>query len=100
LRQNIVDFISGFSKSIVQGLGEAYKKSGVDKSIEENIEKLRKKLFITGVAMSIVATGFFLILWGIASAIDKTFVMKGLGFVLIGLIGVFVGAVVYSQGKR
>jgi hypothetical protein len=101
LRQDVVDFLSGFSKSVVQGLGDVYKKSGIDKSIEENveknIEKLRKKLFITGVAISIVATGFFLILWGIASAIDKTFVMKGLGFVLIGLIGVLAGVVVYKK---
>ena len=105
MRQDIIDFLRGFSKSIVQGLSEACKKSGIDKSIEENIEenieknieKFRKKLFITGVAISIVAAGSFLMLWGIASAIDKTFSMRGLGFVLIGLLGVLTGSLVYKK---
>ena len=101
MRQDIIDFLRGFSKSIVQGLGEACKKSGIDKSIEKNIEKniekFRKKLFITGVAISIVAAGSFLMLWGIASAIDKTFSMRGLGFVLIGLLGVLTGSLVYKK---
>jgi hypothetical protein len=41
--------------------------------------------------------GFFLILWGIASARDAMFTMHGLGFVLIGLIGVLTGALVYRK---
>ena len=97
MQQSIIDFLGGFSNSIVQGLGDTLKRSGTDNSIEEYIEKLRKKLFITGVAISIVATGFFLILWGIASSIDKTFAMRGLGFVLIGLLGVLTGALVFKK---
>ncbi|MCX9085695.1 MAG: hypothetical protein OIN87_12950 [Candidatus Methanoperedens sp.] len=95
MQQTIIDFFSGLSKSIIQGFSETH--SGLGNSIEEGIEKSRKKIFIIGVAISITATGFFLILWGIASAIDEMFKMQGLGFVLIGLLGVFTGALVYKK---
>ena len=95
MQQNIIDFLSGLSKSIIQGFTEAH--GGIGNSIEESIEKFRKKIFITGVAISIAATGFFLILWGIASAFDAMFAMRGLGYVLIGLLGVLTGALVYKK---
>jgi hypothetical protein len=95
VQQSIIDFFSGLSKSIIQGFTETY--SGLGNSIEEGIEKSRRKIFIIGVAISITATGFFLILWGIASAIDAMFKMQGLGFVLIGLLGVLTGALVYKK---
>jgi hypothetical protein len=95
VQQNIIDFLSGLSKSIIQGFTEA--RGGIGNSIEEGIEKFRKKIFITGVAISIAATGFFLILWGIASAIDVMFAMRGLGYVLIGLLGVLTGALLYKK---
>jgi len=95
VQQSIIDFLSGLSKSIIQGFTEAH--GGIGNSIEEGIERFRKKLFTTGVAISIAATGFFLILWGIASAIDAMFAMRGLGFVLIGLLGVLTGALVYKK---
>jgi len=95
VQQNIIDFISGFAKSMIQGLSEAHDVIG--NSIEEGIEKSRKKIFFLGVAISIVATGFFLIFWGIASAIDTMFAMRGMGFVLIGLLGVLTGAIVYKK---
>jgi hypothetical protein len=95
VQQSIIDFLSGLSKSIIQGFSETHGRIG--NSIEEGIEKSRKKIFITGVAVSIAATGVFLILWGIASAIDAMFVMRGIGFVLIGLLGVLTGALVYKK---
>ena len=95
MQQSIIDFLSGLSKSIIQGFSEAHDVIG--NSIEEGIEKSRKKIFITGVAISMVATGFFLISWGIASAIDTMFAMKGLGYILIGLLGVLTGALVYKK---
>jgi hypothetical protein len=95
VQQDIIDFLSGLSKSIIQGFTEA--QCGISNSIEEGIEKSRKKIFIIGVAISLAATGFFLIFWGIASAIDAMFVMRGLGFVLIGLLGVLTGALVYKK---
>ena len=49
------------------------------------------------VAISIAAIGFFLILWGIASAIDAIFAMRGMGYVLIGLLGVLTGTLVYKK---
>lgn len=88
MQQGLIDFLSGFSKSMIQGFIEH---CGIGNSIEEGIEKFRKKLFITGVAISLAATGFFLTLWGIASAIDAVFSMRGMGFVLIGLLGVLTG---------
>jgi hypothetical protein len=95
VQQSIIDFLSGLSKSIIQGFTEAH--GGIDNSIEEGIEKSRKKIFITGIAISIAGTGFFLTLWGIASAIDAMFNMRGLGFVLIGLLGVLTGTLVYKK---
>lgn len=89
-----MDFFSGLSESITHGFGEH---SDIGKSIEESIKTIRKKLFITGAAISLAATGFFLTLWGIASAIDTIFAMRGLGFVLIGLLGVLTGAVIYKK---
>ncbi len=97
MRQSIINFFSGLSKSIIQAFIEAQKHGGIGNSIEEGIEKFRKELFITGVAISIAATGFFLTFWGIASAIDKMFAMRGIGFVLIGLLGVLIGALVYKK---
>lgn len=60
MQQSIIDFLSGLSKSIIKGFIEAQKHGGIGNSIEESIEKLRKKLFITGVAISVASTGFFL----------------------------------------
>ncbi len=97
MQQSIIDFLSGFSKSITQGFSETLNYGGIVNSIEEGIERFRKKLFITGVAISLAGTGFFLILWGIASAIDAMFVMRGLGYVLIGLLGVLTGALIYKK---
>jgi hypothetical protein len=95
VHQSIIDFLSGLSKSIIQGISEV--QGGIGNSIEEGVEKFRKELFITGVAISIAATGFFLTLWGIASAIDTMFAMRGLGFVLVGLLGVLTGVLVYKK---
>jgi hypothetical protein len=95
VHQSIIDFLSGLSKSIIQGISEV--QGGIGNSIEEGVEKFREKLFITGVAISIAGTGFFLTLWGIASAIDTMFAMRGLGFVLIGLLGVLTGVLLYKK---
>ncbi len=97
MQQSIIDFLRGLSKSIIQGFIEAQKHGGIGKSIEEGIEIFRKKLIITGVAISIAATGFFLTLWGIASTIDEMFSMRGMGYVLIGLLGVLTGALIYKK---
>jgi hypothetical protein len=95
VHQSIIDFLSGLSKSILQGISEV--QGGIGNSIEERIVKFRENLFITGVAISIAATGFFLTLWGIASAVDTMFDMRGLGFVLIGLLAVLTGVLVYKK---
>ena len=90
-----MDFLSGISRSIIHGISEV--QDGINDSMEESIEKFRTKLFITGVAISIAGTGFFLTLWGIASSIDAMFAMRGLGFILVGILGVLTGALVYKK---
>lgn len=95
MQQSIIDFLSGLSKSMIQSFTEAHGEIG--NSIEESIEKFSKKLFSIGIALSIAGTGFFLIFWGIASAVDATFAMRGLGYVLVGLLGVLTGALVYKK---
>ena len=95
MQQSIIDFLSGLSKSIIQGFTEA--RDVIGNSVEEGIEKSRKKIFITGVGISLAGSGFFLILWGIASAIDVMFTMRGLGYVLIGILGVLTGALLYKK---
>jgi len=97
VQQAIIDFISGLSKSLTQGFSEAQKNGGIGKIIEDDIERFRKELFTTGVAISLVGIGFFLMLWGIASTIDEIFSMRGLGFVLIGLLGLLTGVLVYKK---
>jgi len=94
VQQSVTDFLSGLSKPIIQGFIEH---GGIGNYIEDGIEKFRKNLFTTGVAISLVATGFFLTLWGIALAIDVVFSMRGLGFVLIGLFGILTGTLVYKK---
>lgn len=88
MEQSITDFLSGLSKSIIQGFGN---------SLKESMEKFRKKVAITVVAISLIGIGFFLTLWGIASAIDMMFTMRGLGYVLIGLLAVLTGALVFKK---
>ncbi len=96
MQQSTIDFLCGLSKTIIQGLGES-QKHGIGNEVVEGIEKSRKKLFTIGVSVSLVATGFFLILWGISSAIDTMFAMHGFGFVLIGILAALTGALAYRK---
>jgi hypothetical protein len=96
-KQDIVDFLHGLSTSILQGFGEMQKHGGLGNELAEGIEKSRKKLFTIGVSIALAGIGFFLILWGIASAIDTIFAMRGFGFVLLGIIAVLTGALAYKK---
>jgi hypothetical protein len=95
-QKDIVDFIHGLSHSLMQGLSAAQGHE-LGNDIAEGIEKSRKKLFTIGASVALAGTGFFLTLWGIASTIDAVFVMRGFGFVLIGLIAVLIGALAYKR---
>ncbi len=96
MRQSTIDFLLGLSKTIILGLGES-QKHGIGNELAEGIEKSRKKLFTIGISISLAATGFFLISWGIASAIDSMFAMRGFGFVLIGILAALTGALAYKK---
>jgi hypothetical protein len=77
------------------------KYSGLDTEIAEGREKSRKKLLAIGVSIALAGIGFFLILWGISSAIDAISAMQGFGFVLVGIIAVLIavltGALAYKK---
>ena len=51
MQQSIIDFLSGLSKSIIQGFIEAQEHGGIGNSIEAGIDKFRTKLFTTGIAI-------------------------------------------------
>ncbi len=96
MQQSTIDFLCGLSRSILQGLGEA-NKHGIGNEVAEGIEKSRNKLFTIGISVSLAGTGFFMIMWGIGSAIDSIFAMRGFGFVMIGILAITIGALLYKK---
>ncbi|NJD77615.1 MAG: hypothetical protein FIB08_11050 [Candidatus Methanoperedens sp.] len=96
-KQDIMGFLHGFLHSFLQGLGNMQRHGGLGDEIVEGIEKSRKKLFTIGISIALAGTGFFLILWGIASTIDTIFAMRGLGFVIVGIIAILTGALTYKK---
>jgi high-affinity K+ transport system ATPase subunit B len=89
VRQEIIDFIHGFSESIIYSLNRAQHKN--------EISKFKMKLFIIAISIAIVFVGIFVIIWGIASYVDTRFTMQGLGFVLIGIITILIGTLLYKR---
>lgn len=92
MRQEIIDFVHGFSESIIYGLNRAQKHG-----IEEDIAKSKMKLFIIAISIATVLAGIFVFIWGIASYVDTRFAMQGLGFVLIGIMAILTGALIYKR---
>lgn len=95
MQQEIIDFINGFSDSVIQGLN----KTGKNR-IEEHIEKYKIKLFFIAMSIAIISTGIFMTIWGISSYIDQIFAMRGLGFILVGIIAILAGVVVYNRNRN
>ena len=60
--------------------------------IAEGIKRSRESIFSLGISIALMGTGFFLTLWGIATGIDTYFAMRGLGYVLIGVLVAVTGA--------
>ena len=89
MQQEIIDFIRGFSESIVYGI----RKHGID----GDVEKSKMKLFIITISIAIFSTGIFTTIWGIASYVDHRFAMQGLGFVLIGIMAILTGTLLYKR---
>lgn len=94
MQQEVIDFIHGFSESIIHGLN--VQKHG----IEEDIEKSKHKLFIIVISVTFFSAGIFTTVWGIASYIDHIYAMQGLGFVLIGIIVILIGATISTFHRR
>jgi len=94
VRQEIIDFINGFSESIIHGI-----KNEQNHRIEEYIKKFKTKLFVIGISIVIVSTGFFMTIWGIASYIDQIFAIRGAGFISVGTIVILTGIVIYKIRK-
>jgi hypothetical protein len=92
VRQEIIDFIHGFSESIIYGIDSTQKHR-----IEEDIAKSKMKLFIIAISIAMILAGIFVIIWGIASYVDTRFAMQGLGFVLIGIIVILIGMLLYKR---
>lgn len=65
--------------------------------LTEGLEKSSGKFLTIGISIALLATGFFLALWGIASAIDTYFAMRGLGYVYIGALATVTGALIYKM---
>ena len=91
MRQEIIDFINGFSESIIRGINNEQKCR-----VGECIEKLKTKLFVIGISIAIVSIGIFVTIWGIASYIDQIFATQGIGFTLVGIIAILAGILIYK----
>ena len=92
----ILEFFLGLSRSIIQGLSEAkkFESDVIAEGIVEGIKKSRKNLLFIGISIAFLASGFFLVFWGIAVYIDTFFAMKGAGYALVGIIAVLAGGLV------
>ena len=93
------EFFEGLSAFIKTLSTDAPKLAGdaIGRGIEEGVKKSSEKLFSLGISIALLATGFFLTLWGIATSIDMIFAMRGLGYVLIGVLAALLGALVYKK---
>lgn len=92
MQQEIIDFIHGFSESIIHGINSAQKHE-----IEEDIEKSKMKLFVLATSIAIFSTGLFVTIWGISSYVDQKFAMQGFGFVLVGIMVILAGVLLYKK---
>ncbi len=98
--KDTLEFLLGLSKTIIQGLSETkkFESEAIGDGIADGIDKSRKQLFTIGISVALTGTGFFIVMWGIATAIDTFFTMKGIGYVLIGAVAALMGALVF-RGK-
>ncbi len=96
-KEDMVEFLRGLAHSLLQGFGEIQKNAGLGNEIVEGIKKSENKLFTIGVSIALTGIGLFLILWGIASLIDTIFAMRGIGFVLVGIIAALTGVIAYKK---
>ncbi len=96
----ILESLSDTSKLVIQWISQETEKvvtSAIGTGVAEGLHKFSEKLYSITIAAALIATGFFLTLWGIATVIDTYFVMKGFGYVLIGILASVTGALVYKK---
>ncbi len=96
----IIETLGNLSKLVTQRFHDETQKyisDAIGNGIAEGLQRSSGKLFTIAISVALLATGFFLTLWGISSAIDMYFAMRGLGYVLIGMLAVVTGALVYKK---
>lgn len=96
----IIESVGESSKYIIQWISneiERLASNAVCNGITEGLEKSREKLFSLAISIALLGTGFFITLWGIATAIDTFFAMRGFGYVFIGILSVLTGALVFKK---
>ncbi len=98
--KDTLEFLLGLSKSVIQGLSETkrFESDAIGDGIANGINKSRNNLFTIGISIAMTGTGFFLTTWGVATVIDTLFAMKGIGYVLIGIVAALMGTIVL-RGK-
>jgi hypothetical protein len=97
---DILESLGDTSKLAIEWVSQETKKlvtSAVVAGVAEGFHKFSEELLSVTIAAALIATGFLLTLWGIATAIDTYFAMKGVGYVLIGLLASVTGALVYKK---
>ena len=96
----IIESLGNISKAAIERFYSDTQKlasEAIGNGLAEGLEKSRGKLLTIAISIALLTTGFFLTLWGIASAIDMYFTMRGLGYVLIGILAAVTGALVYKK---
>jgi len=88
----MIKFLKLFAQNLPEKL-ETHIANIISNGISEGVNKSSKKIFFIGISISLLATGFFLSFWGIATLIDGLFEMHGAGYLVLGIISVLFGIV-------
>ncbi len=96
----ITEFLGDLSKLVIQWLSNEVQtlvSAAISDGIETGLNKISRKFLSIGISLALISTGFFLTLWGIATNIDTIFAMRGLGYVLIGILAALTGALIIKK---
>lgn len=91
MREDIIEFIHGFSESLYHQLR---KEEIHGKEITEDVEN---KIFRIVISIVIISTGIFVTILGFAFYVDERFATKGFGYVLIGIVAILTGLLIKKR---